>query len=369
MYSYWQKTLFDQNWDVLIIGAGFSGLNTAIDCIEREPKMKVLVVDPAMGQHSASVRNAGFACFGSLSEFLHDVDLMGQERAASLLRQRNLGVAKIAHFCKGEQNVFRQCVAHEVFMPGNRAIWEKCMAQIDKVNSLLREIGLNGQTYTISANTQVENAIGSIHIKGEGQINPERLHHMLWQKASALGVQFLFDKASNIESGDKPVVHLSSGVELKSRYVVNAVNGFDESLHAHSSVKPARAQVLITSEVEDMPYEGNYHMDEGFYYFRNVGKRLLLGGGRNLDIDGETTTELLLSEPIQQHLMNLIRNELLPGREVSIEHQWSGIMGMRADKHPQLETDGNCLSLAGMSGMGVALSFVLSEEAANRICK
>ena len=34
-----------------------------------------------------------------------------------------------------------------------------------------------------------------------------------------------------------------------------------------------------------------FHFNEGFYYFRNIHNRVLLGGGRQLDKKGETTTK------------------------------------------------------------------------------
>jgi hypothetical protein len=33
-----------------------------------------------------------------------------------------------------------------------------------------------------------------------------------------------------------------------------------------------------------------FHLEKGYYYFRNINDRILLGGGRNLDFEGETTT-------------------------------------------------------------------------------
>ena len=59
----------------------------------------------------------------------------------------------------------------------------------------------------------------------------------------------------------------------------------------NNQVKPARAQVLITKPIENLDIKGTFHLDKGYYYFRNIENRILFGGGRNLDFEGETTTE------------------------------------------------------------------------------
>jgi gamma-glutamylputrescine oxidase len=67
-------------------------------------------------------------------------------------------------------------------------------------------------------------------------------------------------------------------------------------------VKPGRGQVIITSAIERLPFKGSFHFDEGYYYFRNVGKRVLFGGGRNLDFQTESSTKFEVN--------NLIVNDL-----------------------------------------------------------
>ena len=35
--------------------------------------------------------------------------------------------------------------------------------------------------------------------------------------------------------------------------------------------------------------KGIFHLDEGFYYFRDYYNRVMIGGGRNLDFNNECT--------------------------------------------------------------------------------
>ncbi|MBK7287086.1 MAG: hypothetical protein IPI95_08240 [Flavobacteriales bacterium] len=92
--------------------------------------------------------------------------------------------------------------------------------------------------------------------------------------------------------------------------------------------------MVLTSVIPGLKLKGTFHMDEGFYYFREYEGRVLLGGGRNLDKTGETTTEDGTTLQIQTALEELLRQTILPGRDFSIAQRWSGVMGFRSQGGP-----------------------------------
>ena len=106
-------------------------------------------------------------------------------------------------------------------------------------------------------------------------------------------------------------------------------------------------------------------MDAGYYYFRNVGDQVLLGGGRNLDPEGETTTEFGHSEVIQDRLEKLLKEVILPAKEFRIEQRWSGIMGVGPQKKPILKKlSANVACGVRLGGMGVAIGSHTGAELA-----
>jgi glycine/D-amino acid oxidase-like deaminating enzyme len=114
--------------------------------------------------------------------------------------------------------------------------------------------------------------------------------------------------------------------------------------------------------------KGTFHLDKGYYYFRNIGNRILFGGGRNLDFEGETTSEFGETEQIQNRLEHLLREVILPNQEFKIEHRWSGIMGLGSSKKPivsQLSDHVYCGVRLG--GMGVAIGSLIGTELADLI--
>ncbi len=144
-----------------------------------------------------------------------------------------------------------------------------------------------------------------------------------------------------------------------------ATNGYTAALLPKLDVVPARGQVLMTTPVEGLALRGTYHLDEGYYYFRDHGGAVLLGGGRNLDIAGETTTADAVTPQIQAALEQLLREVILPGRSFAIAQRWSGIMGFGStSKSPLVERTSERVGVAvRLGGMGVAIGIRVAQRA------
>ena len=98
--SIWELETFYRKRDVIIIGAGFTGLWSAISIKEKFPEKSVLVVERSSVPIGASTRNAGFACFGSFTEIIADGEKMGWEKTLDLVKMRFDGLKKIQEYFK-----------------------------------------------------------------------------------------------------------------------------------------------------------------------------------------------------------------------------------------------------------------------------
>src|SRR5690606_23405980 len=118
----------------------------------------------------------------------------------------------------------------------------------------------------------------------EGQLHTGKMMSALMQKVQSLGIRIL----NNItvegfsEAGGNTCIKTDK-FEFNSGNLIITTNGFAFQLGI-PAVKPARAQVLITESIENLHLKGTFHLEEGYYYFRNIDNRILLGGGRNLDL-------------------------------------------------------------------------------------
>ena len=172
----------------------------------------------------------------------------------------------------------------------------------------------------------------------------------------------------NFEPTDSGVKLTCNTGVLKSKRILFATNGFSRRLLPDLKVAPARNQVLITKPISDLPIKGCFHYDRGYYYFRNVGKRLLLGGGRNLSPLEEETDEFGHTTIIQNQLKDMLTNIILPDTPFEIDLWWSGILGVGQDKKPIVkQIEPNIYVAVRLGGMGVAIGTQVGEEAADLI--
>src|SRR6478735_7248107 len=94
MLSFWETESF-LNYDTIIIGSGIVGLSAAISLKEAAPRRSVLVLERSLLPTGASTRNAGFACFGSLTEVLFDLKLNGPDKTRAVIEKRLRGLTRL----------------------------------------------------------------------------------------------------------------------------------------------------------------------------------------------------------------------------------------------------------------------------------
>jgi len=152
-------------------------------------------------------------------------------------------------------------------------------------------------------------------------------------------------------------------VIFSTEQLLVCTNALTTKLVPELNIVPARGQIVLTSPIPGLAMKGAFHYDEGFYYFRNLGDRIMLGGARNKAFEAERTSEMITSEAIQQHLETFISTHLLAGKEFTIEQRWSGIMGFTENKEPVVQRlNSNTAVAIACNGMGVALSPIIAEN-------
>lgn len=206
--------------------------------------------------------------------------------------------------------------------------------------------------------------------KCEAQINTGKMIRTLVAKAAEAGVILMNGiEVKEYKETENGVDVITNWQNFRVKHLLFTTNAYTSAILKDIKVKPARAQVLITSPIKGLRLKGTFHYDEGYYYFRNVGDRVLFGGGRNLDFEGETTTELGTTQQIQTALETLLKERIIPGHTYKIERRWSGIMGIGdGDKSPIIKSVSDRVHCAvRLGGMGVAIGTLVGQEAANMV--
>ena len=370
--SYWEKDTYFSKLDVLIVGSGIVGLNAALHLKTTQPQLKVMVVERGLLPTGASSKNAGFACFGSPSELLDDLAHHSEDAVFSLVERRWKGLQRLRQNLGDSTIDYNRWGGYELY--DDEPLYNTCASQLDYLNRHLKTIVGEPAVYRLAdekINTfgfrKVNHLIESI---AEGQIDTGKMILALTQKVQALGVLVLngLEVEALHDEGTGITATTNQGLTIQARAALIATNGFAKKLLPQLSIVPARAQVLITKPIPGLKFKGTFHYDKGYYYFRNIGNRVLFGGGRNLDFITEETSEFGLTELVQHKLDELLKDVILPDTPFEVEHRWSGIMGFGTEKTTLVQpvSEKICCAIR-LSGMGIAIGSLVGEEGAELV--
>lgn len=377
--SFWEIKNWFSNVDYTIVGSGIVGLHCALQLRERFPESKILILEKGMLPQGASTKNAGFACFGSLSEIIDDLKSHSEEEVIQLIQKRWNGLQLLRKRLGDETIDFKPYGGYELFLKEDENTYHECLQKLPFINEVLKPVFKN-EVFAKEVDRFAFQGIQEYLIFNpyEGQIDTGNMMQALLKEAVSKNILILnqaevsgfVDKNHNVEVAVNDISFLT-------KKLLFATNGFSSALFGCASgagtltnneVKPARAQVLITEPIPNLDIKGTFHLDKGYYYFRNFENRILFGGGRNLDFEGETTTELGQTTTIQNRLEQLLREVILPQYDFKIAHRWSGIMGMGNSKRPIVEQlSENVYCGVRLGGMGIAIGSLIGQELADLV--
>lgn len=370
--SYWERNTWFANIDFAVIGSGIVGLNCALSLRSKFPERKIVVFEKGMLPSGASTKNAGFACFGSVSEILEDLKSHSEDEVLQLVKDRVKGL-EILRSTLGDVNIAYQALGgYELFSKDNPELYNNCIEKVGFVNELVKEAFLIEKDVFSIKNDSFSFKNIQKHLifnQNEGQLNTGLMMQRLLQKTSEKGI-FVLNSAeitSFSSKNDEISLILNNSEEIKTKKLFIATNGFAKQFF-NDDILPARAQVLITKPIENLHIKGAFHFNKGYYYFRNVDNRILFGGGRNLNFKAEETTEQGLTDLVQNNLEQLLRTTILPETAFEIDCRWSGIMGVGGQKKPivkKLEEHVYCGVRLG--GMGVAIGSTIGSRLADLV--
>jgi glycine/D-amino acid oxidase-like deaminating enzyme len=376
MLSFWE-TLHFTNYQYIVIGSGIVGLSTAISIAEKNPKASIAVLERGLFPTGASTRNAGFACFGSLTELLSDSENMPHQQMLDLVNERWQGLTQL------RQRLGDEAMAYEG-LGGYEMITEKelpALHRLEEVNQWLMPV-FHKPVFERKDELISKFGFNSKSVKAlifnrfEGQIDTGKMMKSLLKLAQQKGIDILTGCEVVTWNDDRAEVEViikdqfrNETVALKTQKLIVCTNAFTAKLLPKINLKAGRGQVFVTKPLKNISFKGAFHYDEGYFYFRNLGEdRILLGGGRNLDFEGESTTEMQTTTKIINALKKLLQDVIAPNLDFEIEQEWAGIMAFGEVKVPIIEfVSPNVLLGVRCGGMGVAIGTRVGERLASLI--
>lgn len=367
--SYWEIKNWFTNVDYAVVGSGIVGLHAALRLRERFPNSKIIVLEKGHLPQGASTKNAGFACFGSLSEIIDDLKFHSEEEVIQLIQKRWEGLKLLRKRVGDERLDYKPFGGYELFLKEQETDYLECTNKLPFINEILKPL-FKADVYSKEIDRFGFNGVfeSVIFNPFEGQIDTGNMMQEVIKQAAANDILILNQQKVTAFNDNGTYVEVALGdFSFKTQKLLFATNGFASEL-TKGEVKPARAQVLITQPIPNLHLKGTFHFDKGYYYFRNIGDRILFGGGRNLDFEGEATDEFGETQIIQNHLEMLLKEVILPNQEFTIDHRWSGIMGLGASKNPIVKPlSNNVFCGVRLGGMGVAIGSLIGTELADLI--
>ena len=366
--SIWERESFFAERDIIIVGAGLCGLWCAYDLIVKNPKLKILILDKGIIPSGASTRNAGFACFGSPTELLYDAEKMGAERMWQIAAMRYKGIEKIKQNCSSDEIDYDGCAGYECLQKERHDL-DELEEKLSWLNAGMKSITGEKETYMWANNKMKTFGLtgfdAMIENKLEGALHSGKLVQALTKKVQSLGVDIItgIDVQHYEENSSTIVLTSTQNISFTAQRLLVCSNAFTTQFLTNINITPARGQIVVTSPINNLSLRGTFHFDEGFYYFRNVDNRLLLGGARNKCFEAESSTTFETTAVIQEALERFIKAHILANQPFDIEYRWSGIMGFTEDKQPMVKpVSDKITAIVACNGMGVALSPVISEQ-------
>jgi gamma-glutamylputrescine oxidase len=342
----------DESVDVAVVGAGVTGLACAR--VLAEAGLRVRVLDARRTGHGASGRNGGFALRGLAAAYDRarfpelmqlTEDALGRLRELAGDAFRPVGSLRIA---VSEEELEALRSEHEALARDGFAV-----AWVD-AEALPRPLDAH--------------ALGGIFHPPDGALDQGR-----WvRRLAALAAQ-----AGALIAEETPVVALEETCartplgDVRAEHVVLATDGYTHGLvpELDQAVVAFRGQALATAPLPERLFDCPIYARWGYDYLQQLTDgRIVVGGRRDTDLEGELTREETPTQPIQARIEELLRS--LIGRAPPITHRWAGLLGFTADLLPlvgQLPGRERTWASVGYSGHGNVLGFACGELVAGAI--
>lgn len=362
--SYWldrSNPSNKKNYDVVIVGAGISGLSTAYWLNQEDPSLKIAIVEKSRIGFGASGRNAGFVTCGSVEHFNRLISKHGQDEAVEIWKfaETNLKLLQ-EHIILDQSHVieFSKRGAYSL------AAQENEFTELKNVAKTMSDLNIPVEIYNsseIQKNVGAVNFVGGIKYLDDAETNPVLLLELMKKKIKA--DFFEMTEAHNYHSTSEGtrILKTDNG-DFECSMIVYCLNGYSPNLHPYFAEKiyPTRAQILMMEQAPpfmDGPCYANFYLD----YFRQMPNgALLIGGFRQLEKATEVGYSDHITDVIQNALHEFVVTHLPALKDKKVSHRWGGIMGFSKDGQPMigaLPEDNQVFFAGGYTGHGIGLAF------------
>ena len=391
-YSFWLETAGEElvprpplrgpaEADVAILGAGFTGLWTAYYLLEREPSLRVVVLEAEIAGFGASGRNGAW-CSSAFPVGPGELARrFGREAARELLLEMRNAVEEVGRVTEAEgidAHYFRGGQLRVARGPSQ-------LPAIEEAYEAFRTLGLEEGLRLLDAEetarrVRITGARGALYNPYCATIHPARLARGLARAVERLGGT-IFERTpvTDYETGGNPRLVTDLG-EVRARTIVLAGEAYLARLRKlRRQVLPIYSLIVLTEPLPEarwaeIGWEGRecvgssrYTVD---YLSRTADGRILFGGrGAPYHFGSRIKDAYDRHEPTHEMLRQKAR-EWFPALEgARFTHAWGGPLGVPRDWMPTMAYDpaSGVATARGYTGQGVATANLSGRTLADLI--
>jgi gamma-glutamylputrescine oxidase len=353
------------NCDVVVIGGGLCGTSAALHLAQQG--VDVILLEGRRVAQSASGRNAGFLLQGTAERYSRAAAIMGRDRA------RRIHAMSLDNHRLMAQTIAEEQIDCAYQRRGSLQLAGSALEETELLESaaLLREDGFEANTLRrdqLPAALQHGGFSMGVHLPADGELHPARFVQGVAAAAVRHGAR-IFEDARVVHldaSCTGSVVAQTATAEVQAAIAIVATNARAGELLPYfiDKVDPVRGQMLATAPCEPL-FDCPIYANHGYDYWRQDEKhRVILGGWRNIDPDGEVGHEESVRDEIQAKMVEFLRSM---GVDVPITHRWAGIMGFSRDGLPMVgpvPDAAGALAGVGFTGHGFGFGFLAGQALA-----
>ncbi|MGH7742466.1 MAG: NAD(P)/FAD-dependent oxidoreductase, partial [Candidatus Eiseniibacteriota bacterium] len=201
----------------------------------------------------------------------------------------------------------------------------------------------------------------------DGEFDPVRFIHGVAHAAERRGARVYSNSplAAAWWTGSVWEARVNGGL-ARARTLVIATNAHAPQLCPALTplIAPRRGQMLATEPLQRRIADCPTYAQWGYQYWRQLAdQRLLIGGWRDLDLDGEAGYDVQTTEKIQAGIEQGLRALVPEG--AGIVARWAGTMGFARDGRPLigwLDAEHHLAIAAGFTGHGLGMAAACSLD-------
>lgn len=353
-----------RQWDVVIVGGGFSGLWTAHHLLEGEPTLKIAILEKDLVGSGASGRNGGWV------SALYPIDdqalakHFSEESIQDLHFHLRKTIDEIGAFAERKS-------PNGAFSKGGSLVIARNEGQLKRISANLEEGYSLLSAPETRARINMAQAIGSVYTPHCAAINPAALLIDLARSLQERGVS-IFEKTIGTIAPDHSVSVV--GKQVETTFAVRAIEAYHEGT---TDQVPIYSLMVATQPLPiDVFDEIGIRERETFaeathlvtYAQRTFDGRLAIGGrGAPYTWGSRRNDASEHHKKDHDRIRNMARLWFPILEKFEFTHSWGGAVGVTRDWAPYVRTSQNYGEMGGYAGDGVALSYLTGGAMADLI--